>query len=170
MRGVTLQRRQTFIAVALFAVCGLLAGTAVAAVRWRADNAVWRARALAAETKQAKAEVGLASARRELTALSKESAELRERVDEIANEKAGVEDDVAMAKVERDSYERLATRFADTIELWRECVKGHEQWAQVLANKSRYNTADVKRYYSDLEAVCTDAEQADDALRSQLSQ
>jgi hypothetical protein len=165
-----LHRRQLILAVALFAVCGLLVGAALAAARWRADNSVWRSRALAAETEQAETQASLASASKELAALTKESKELRERVDEIANEKAGVEDDVAMAKVERDSYERLAARFADTIDLWRECVKGHQQWAQVLADKSRYNAADVKRYYSDLEAVCRDAKQADDALQSQLSQ
>lgn len=157
------------LAFALFAVSGLLIGSSFSALKWRSDNAVWRARALSAEGSLADAKEALKGASGELDELRAESAELRERVDELANEKAGVQDDVAMADLERAAYERLAKRYAATIELWRECVNGHEQWLSVLANKNSYKQSELKRYYSDLEAVCNEAEEEDNSLRSQLS-
>lgn len=155
--------------VALVAVCGALVGSAVAALRWRSDNEVWRDRALSAEVELTKVKPALERAEAALAAIEEESGALQERVAELANEKAQAQDSVAIVEVERAAFERVAKAYSEVSAKWAACVKGHEQYEVVLKNTAKYDSADVRRFLKDLEGLCSDAQKADDVLRSQLS-
>lgn len=153
----------------LIAVSGALVGTTISALRLRSNASEWSKRAVAAEVELADKRASLDSATRELETASKLSDQYQERIDELANDKAQSGDEIALADVERAAYERIAKAYSDVTLKWQACVDGHEEYEKVLADRGRYNAADVKRFMNDLEKVCSEAQAADDDLRSQLS-
>ncbi len=157
------------LTIALIAVCGALFGAVGAALKWRGDNAVWRDRAIAAEVELVSVRPALRDAKDALEKLEEQSVTLQERVAELANEKAEAQDNVAIVEVERASFERIAAAYAEVSVKWSACVKGHEQYQQVLKERSKYDANDVKRFLRELEVTCRTAEEADEELRSQLS-
>lgn len=166
---MTSTRRFVTLSIVLIAVCGALVGTTISALRLRSDAHEWNKRAIAAEVELTDKRAALEAATRELATTSKLSDEYRERIDELANDKAQSGDEIALADVERAAYERIARAYSDVTLKWQACVDGHEQYEKVLADRGRYNAADVKRFVNDLEKACSEAQTADDDLRSQLS-
>jgi TolA-binding protein len=166
---VSTPRRFVFVTAALISVSGALIGASIAALQMRGDARGWSKRAIAAEVELADKRAALESATTQLAELETRSEELQNRVDELADNKAQHGDDLAMVEMQRDAYERIATGYADVTLKWQACVKGHEQYERVLADRSKYDAADVRRFLKDLEELCTEAQDADAKLRSQLS-
>jgi hypothetical protein len=166
---VSTQRRFVIVTVALVAVTGALIGAGMSALQNRSNAEAWARRAVDAEVELADKRAALDEATAGLDELESLSSGLQERVDELADDKAQSGDNIAMVEMQRDAFERVAQGYADVTAKWQTCVEGHEQYQQVLANPAKYDSGDVKRFLKDLETLCSDAQDADDKLRSQLS-
>jgi hypothetical protein len=166
---VSTQRRFVIVTVALVAVTGALIGAGMSALQNRSNAEAWARRAVDAEVELADKRAALDEATAGLDELESLSSGLQERVDELADDKAQSGDNIAMVEMQRDAFERVAQGYADVTAKWQTCVEGHEQYQQVLTNPAKYDSGDVKRFLKDLETLCSDAQDADDKLRSQLS-
>jgi hypothetical protein len=158
------------LAVALFAVAGALVGSSLAALSQRSNATAWSQRALVAEQELVQKRAEVAALEEGLAAATTEGSELTERIDELANEKAQTVDDKTASEVQRDAFKRVAQGYAAVAAKWKSCVAGHEKYEDVLSNPGQYDATDVKRFLSDLEAVCSEAEREEQSLQSQLAQ
>ncbi len=158
------------LSIALIAVTGAFAGSAISAVNQRSSAQDWSTRAVRAEQELVQTRAEADTLRGGLKDASVEGTKLTERIDELANEKAQSADDRSASEVQRDTYKRIAQEYATVSSAWQSCVKGHEKYEDVLSEPARYDANDVKRFLKELETLCLDAENKEQSLRSQLGQ
>ena len=171
------RRRRRRATIALVVVLVLALGLAAAAAAhlyrtseaWEARSEEYRAAAEELGGTLAGSQADLAGARAELDAVRSQLATQKERIDELANEKAQLGDDRAVQQQLIDYQERVSTAAGDVALALDQCVQGQNQLIGYMENADQYDPVELEQFGTDVQALCQAATEANIELQRELA-
>jgi chromosome segregation ATPase len=139
-------------------------------VRWQEDSARWeeRAREQAAEVTALQAELDGVNA--ELVAAREQLATATGRITELADEKAQLGDETVAAQRYLDYQTRVTEAAGVVATALGQCTQAQSQLIGYLENREAYDPADLERFAGDVQALCDQANEANEQLQQELRQ
>ncbi len=152
----------------LAAAVGVGAYLWLTTVRWQEDSALWedRAREQAAEVVALRAELDGVNA--ELVAAREQLATATGRITELADEKAQLGDETVAAQRYLDYQTRVTEAAGVVATALGQCTEAQSQLIGYLENREAYDPADLERFAGDVQALCDQANRANEQLQQEL--
>lgn len=161
------------LVLVLLLALGAAVATAVHLYRtseaWEARSEEYRAVAEDLGGALAGSQADLAGARAELDAVRAQLATQKERIDELANEKAQLGDDRAVQQQLIDYQERVSTAAGDVALALDQCVQGQNQLIGYMENADQYDPVELEQFGTDVQALCQAATEANIELQRELA-
>ena len=90
------------------------------------------------------------------------------RITDLANEKAQLGDENVASQQYLDYQTQVSAAAATVASALGQCVSGQEQLVGYLKDAEQYEAADLSRYERQVNALCADADDANEALQREL--
>lgn len=162
------RRGSRWLAVLLVVTIAVGAYLWVTTVRWQGTSAEWEAKAHEYAEEVAALRMQLDGANSELQAARDQLSTATARITDLANEKAQLGDENVASQQYLDYQTQVSGAAATVASALGQCVSGQEQLVGYLKDANQYEPADLRRYERQVNALCEDAEQANQALQREL--
>jgi len=162
------RRGSRWLAILLVATIAVGAYLWVTTLRWQSTSAQWEEKAHEYADEVASLRMQLDGASSELEAARDQLSTATARITDLANEKAQLGDENVASQQILDYQTQVSTAAAAVASALGQCVSGQEQLVGYLKDAHQYQAADLRRYERQVNALCDDAEQANQALQREL--
>ena len=162
------RRGSRWLAVLLVATIAVGAYLWVTTVRWQRTASDWEEQAHGYADEVASLRMQLEGANTELQAARDQLSAATSRITDLANEKAQLGDENVVSQQYLDYQTQVSAAAATVASALGQCVSGQEQLVGYLKEADQYEPADLSRYESQVNALCADAEDANEALQREL--
>ncbi|GAB2502832.1 hypothetical protein GCM10027063_47660 [Promicromonospora xylanilytica] len=163
-------RGSRVLAVLLVATIAVGAYLWVTTVRWQRSSAEWEEKAHEHAEEVASLRMQLDGANNELQAARDQLSTATARITDLANEKAQLGDENVASQQYLDYQTQVSGAAATVASALGQCVSGQEQLVGYLKDADQYEAADLRRYERQVNALCEDAERANESLQQELRQ
>jgi len=161
-------RGSRVLAVLLVATIAVGAYLWVTTVRWQRSSADWQEKAHEYAEEVASLRMQLEGASTELQAARDQLSTATARITDLANEKAQLGDENVVSQQYIDYQTQVSAAAATVASALGQCVSGQEQLVGYLKDADQYEAADLRRYERQVNALCADAENANESLQQEL--
>jgi len=157
------------LAVPLVLLVGLSGYLVVATHAHERASAEWHTLAERKADELATTQKDLDGVTSELTAVREQLATATTRITELANEKAQIGDEVATQQQLADYQKRVGAAAATVASALDRCVTAQQTLIGYLRDAASYDSTDLARYSSDVDALCRSAQNANTSLQTELT-
>lgn len=157
------------LVVPLVALLGLSGYLVVATHEHQRASAEWRTLAERKADELATTQRDLDGATSELAAVRDQLATATTRITELANEKAQIGDEIATQQQLADYQKRIGAAAATVASALDRCVTAQQTLIGYLRDAASYDSTDLARYSSDVDALCRSAQNANTSLQAELA-
>ncbi len=157
------------LVVPLVALLGLSGYLVVATHEHQRASAEWRTLAERKADELATTQRDLHGATSELAAVRDQLATATSRITELANEKAQIGDEIATQQQLADYQKRIGGAAATVASALDRCVTAQQTLIGYLRDAASYDSTDLARYSSDVDALCRSAQNANTSLQAELA-
>ncbi|WP_454854698.1 hypothetical protein [Promicromonospora soli] len=164
------RRSSRWLAVLLVATIAVGAYLWVTTIRWQRNSAEWEEKAHEYAEEVASLRMQLDGASSELEAARDQLSTATARISDLANEKAQLGDENVASQQYIDYQTQVSAAAATVASALGQCVSGQEQLVGYLKEAEQYEAADLRRYERQVNALCADADDANEALQRELRQ
>jgi len=161
-------RGSRVLAVLLVATIAVGAYLWVTTVRWQRNAADWQEKAHEHAEEVASLRMQLEGANTELQAARDQLSTATARITDLANEKAQLGDENVASQQYLDYQTQVSAAAATVASALGQCVSGQEELVGYLKEADQYEAADLSRYEQQVNALCADAESANESLQKEL--
>ena len=161
-------RGSRVLAVLLVATIAVGAYLWVTTVRWQRNAADWQEKAHEHAEEVASLRMQLEGANTELQAARDQLSTATARITDLANEKAQLGDENVASQQYLDYQTQVSAAAATVASALGQCVSGQEELVGYLKEADQYQAADLNRYEQQVNALCADAENANESLQKEL--
>ena len=158
------------LAIVLVATIAVGAYLWLTTVRWQRTATEWETKAHGYADEVASLRLQLDGANSELQAARDQLSTATSRITDLANEKAQLGDENVASQQYLDYQTQVSAAAATVASALGQCVSGQEQLVGYLKEADQYEPADLARYEREVNALCADAEDANEALQRELRQ
>ncbi|GGM39485.1 hypothetical protein ACFQBY_01430 [Promicromonospora citrea] len=162
------RRGARWLAVLLVATIAVGGYLWVTTVRWQHNAAQWEQKARAYAEEVASLRMQLDAAGTELQAARDQLRTATARITDLANEKAQLGDENVASQQVLDYQTQVSAAAGTVASALGQCVSGQEQLVGYLKEADQYRADDLRRYEDEVNALCDEAEQANEALQQEL--
>lgn len=161
-------RGSRVLAVLLVATIAVGAYLWLTTVRWQRTSAEWEDKAHEHAEEVASLRMQLDGVSSELQGARDQLSTATARITDLANEKAQLGDENVASQQYLDYQTQVSGAAATVASALGQCVSGQEQLVGYLKDANQYEAADLRRYEQQVNALCADAEQANETLQQEL--
>ncbi|MFD7025375.1 hypothetical protein [Promicromonospora sukumoe] len=161
-------RGSRVLAIVLVATIAVGAYLWVTTVRWQRTATEWQDKAQGYADEVGSLRLQLDGANTELQAARDQLSTATSRITDLANEKAQLGDENVASQQVLDYQTQVSGAAATVASALGQCVSGQEQLVGYLKEADQYEPADLSRYEREVNALCADAEDANQALQQEL--
>jgi chromosome segregation ATPase len=140
----------------------------VTTVRWQRNSAEWEEKAHEYAEEVATLRMQLDGANSELQAARDQLSTATARITDLANEKAQLGDENVASQQYLDYQTQVSAAAATVASALGQCVSGQEQLVGYLKDADQYEADDLRRYERQVNTLCANADQANEALQREL--
>jgi chromosome segregation ATPase len=162
------RRGSRVLAVVLVATIAVGAYLWLTTVRWQRSSTEWEEKARGYAEEVASLRMQLDGANSELQAARDQLSTATARITDLANEKAQLGDENVASQQYLDYQTQVSAAAATVASALGQCVSGQEQLVGYLKEAEQYEAADLRRYERQVNALCADADDANEALQREL--
>ncbi|MFC8799935.1 hypothetical protein ACFT2C_19545 [Promicromonospora sp. NPDC057138] len=162
------RRSSLWLAVLLVATIAVGAYLWVTTVRWQRNSAEWEEKAHVYAEEVASLRMQLDGASSELEAARDQLSTATARISDLANEKAQLGDENIASQQYLDYQTQVSAAAATVASALGQCVSGQEQLVGYLKEAEQYEAADLSRYERQVNALCADADDANESLQREI--
>ncbi len=162
------RRGSRVLALVLVATIAVGAYLWLTTVRWQHTSAEWEEKAHGYADEVASLRMQLDGANSELQAARDQLSAATARITDLANEKAQLGDENVASEQILNYQTQVSAAAATVASALGQCVSGQEQLVGYLKDADQYEPADLSRYEREVNALCADAEDANEALQKEL--
>ncbi|MFI6425235.1 hypothetical protein [Promicromonospora sp. NPDC050880] len=162
------RRGSRWLAVLLVATIAVGAYLWVTTVRWQRNAAEWEEKAHEYAEEVATLRMQLDAAGSELQAARDQLSTATARITDLANEKAQLGDENVASQQYLDYQTQVSAAAGTVASALGQCVSGQEQLVGYLKEADQYQAEDLRRYERQVNALCDEAEQANQTLQQEL--
>ena len=135
---------------------------------WQSSSKQWQQLAQRTGDRLGDAQDELTTARADLATTTEQLTTAQDRITELADEKARLGDDSAGEKQLTDYQARVSAAAGAVATPHAPSIDRQKTLIGYLENSADYDPADLKRYKKDVDDMCAQASEANEALQSEL--